>query len=186
MGKKIGGLLLCMIAAGSLYAENEFSKAQSFVGAEIGYTTAQGDVIDFFGNIKSHELSNIEYGIRLGAQAKVWRVTLALDDFDKEEDGYRQRYVKGLLSLDYLLITGLEKFGLKPYLGLNGGYTNYKTTAIDKGTFVYGGQAGVVWNIAQRVDIDLMYRYTLGESALDHVEGAVFGINYLLGSEKDE
>lgn len=52
--------------------------------------------------------------------------------------------------------------------------------------FVYGGQIGVLFSVAENIDVDLMYRYSLSnatqedrDAELDHIGSIVFGINYV-------
>ncbi len=57
----------------------------------------------------------------------------------------------------------------------------YESTFVDESDFLYGGQLGVVVNVAEQIDIDLSYRYSLTyESiAMDHVGVLMLGVNYL-------
>ena len=187
MMKKVAVALLCTALGTTLYAREDISESQPFIGLEIGYATVQGDVgpvFSFNPPIRDYKGSDIEYGIRLGAQKEDWRTTLTFNYFDGTNDGYEQNYEKGLVSFDYFLMKGSS---LKPYLGVNVGYINYESTNdIDMSGFVYGGQAGIVLNIAGKVDLDLMYRYSLSnatqedhDASLDHVGSIVFGVNYL-------
>ena len=173
--------------ASSLYAREDISKSKPFIGLEIGYATVQGDVGGFFPReiISDYEGLDIEYGIRLGAQKEKWRTTLTFNYFDGTEDGYEQNYEKGLISFDYFV---LDNETVKPYIGINGGYLNYESTNdIDMSGFLYGAQAGIVINIAGKVDLDLMYRYSLSnatmedhdEIGLDNIGSIVFGVNYI-------
>jgi len=188
MMKKMAIALLCTVLGTTLYAREDISVSKPFIGLEIGYATVQGDVGGFFPGdvVRDYEGSDIEYGIRLGAQKEDWRTTLTFNYFDGTNDGYEQNYEKGLVSFDYFVINDKES-GLKPYIGLNVGYANYESTNdIDMSGFVYGVQAGIVLNVAEKIDLDLMYRYTLSnatqedhDASLDHIGSIVFGVNYI-------
>ncbi len=188
MVKKIGMALLCVSLGSTLYARDDISESRPFIGLEIGYSTVQGDVGGFYPGeiIKDYEGSDIEFGVRLGAQKDEWRTTLSFNYFDGDEDGKKQNYEKGLASIDYFFLNS-EENNFKPFLGANVGYINYESTDdIDMSGLIYGAQAGVVLGVTDNVDLDLMYRYTLSnatqddrDTGLDHIGGVVFGINYI-------
>ncbi len=175
MIKKIAGVLLCTTLGSSLYAEN-MTTGKGFLGLEIGYATVQGDIGGFFSEL-DHKGDAVEYGLRVGAQTSEWRTTLAFDYFDSNSDD--QNVEKGYLMLDYFFLQD-EKSVFRPFIGLNVGYANYESTYVDESGFLYGGQAGFVVNVAESIDLDLSYRYSLSNAdALDHVGSVVFGMNYL-------
>jgi len=188
MLKKIGTVLLSTVLMNTLYAQDDMVlHNKSFIGLELGYATVQGDVGGFLPAyiIRDYQESDIEYGIHIGAQNEEWRATLAFNYFDGQyDDGAKQNYEKGLVSIDYFI---LPESTVRPYIGVNVGYINYESTNnIDMSGFLYGVQAGLAMNIAESVDIDLMYRYSLSSAtqddrnaALDHIGSIVFGINYL-------
>lgn len=188
MVKKIGIALLCTVLGTSLYGRDDISESKPFIGLEIGYATVQGDVGGFFYNdiITDFEGSDIEFGIRLGAQKDEWRTTISFNYFDGEEDGYAQNYEKGLASVDYFFLNSNQS-NFQPFLGINVGYVNYESTSdIDMNGFLYGGQAGVVYSVSEKIDLDLQYRYSLSSAtqdddsaSLDHIGGIVFGVNYI-------
>jgi len=187
MVKTIAMGLLAVALTGSLYAEN-YAEGEKFIGLELGYATVQGDVGGFFPGdiIRDYEGSDVEFGIRLGAQNEEWRTTLLFNYFDGEDDGKEQNYEKGLLSLDYFFLSS-NKSDFQPFIGFNVGYINYESTDnIDMSGFIYGGQAGVVFSVTDNIDLDLQYRYSLSnatqddrDASLDHVGSIVFGINYI-------
>ncbi len=188
MMKKVVAAFLCMAVGSTLYARDDISKAKPFIGLEIGYATVQGDVGGFFPGdiIRDYEGSDIEYGIRVGAQKEEWRTTLAFNYYDSTSDDKTQNYEKLLGSIDYFFIS-TEDGSLKPYIGANVGYINYESTDnIDMSGFIYGVQAGIVLHAADNLELDLMYRYSLSnatqedrDAALDHVGSIVVGINYV-------
>jgi len=192
MIKKVAATLLCMVLGGTLYARDDISQSKPFIGLEIGYATVQGAVWNESGVFPiyepDYEGSDIEYGLKIGAKKDEWRTTLSFDYFDGDEDSRKQNYEKGLLSFDYFfLYSHEEKNTFQPYLGINVGYMNYESTNnIDMSGFVYGGQVGVLFSVTEKIDIDLMYRYSLSnatqddrDASLDHVGSIVFGINYV-------
>ena len=188
MVKKIAVALLCATLGSTLYARDDISKSQPFVGVEIGYATVQGDVGGFFPDSieRDYQGSDIEYGIRLGAQKEDWRTTLSFNYYDSNSDNIEQNYEKYMVSFDYFLLSNNDS-GIKPYIGLNAGYVNYESTNdIDMSGFIYGVQGGIVFNAAENIDLDLMYRYSLSnatqddrDASLDHIGSIVFAVNYL-------
>jgi len=190
MIKKITVMLLCALLGDTLYARDDISQSSPFIGLEVGYATVQGDVGGFFPGeiIRDYEGSDIEYGIRIGAQKDEWRTTLSFNYFDGEENGYEQNYEKGLLSIDYLfLYSNQEKSTFQSFIGINAGYMNYESTNdIDMSGFVYGAQIGAILSITENINVDIMYRYSLSsatqddrDASLDHIGNIVFGINYI-------
>lgn len=184
MGTKFATLLLSTLLATTLYGENEVSSGKPFFGLEVGYATVQGDVGGLFPTsiISNYEGSDVEFGVRMGAQENEWRATFGFNYFDGTEDGNAQNYEKFTGSLDYMFLKS-NKSTIQPFIGANMGYINYESTNnIDMSGFIYGIQAGVVLSITEHVDIDVQYRYSLGSNssdALDSIGSAVIGINYL-------
>ena len=192
MVKRIATVLLCSTLGSILYARDDISQSSPFIGLEIGYATVQGAVYNESGVFpiyeSDYEGSDIEFGIRIGAKKNEWRTTLSFNYFDGDEDGRKQNYEKGLASLDYFfLFSNQEKNNFQPFIGLNVGYTNYESTGnIDMSGFIYGGQIGILFSVAENIDVDLMYRYSLSnatqedrDAELDHIGSIVFGINYV-------
>lgn len=193
MVKKIGIALLCAALGTTLQAREDISQSKPFLGLEIGYATINADALSYYGFYPDYESSDIEYGVRIGAQKADWRTMLIYNYFDTENDGYTQTYHKGLLSIDYMFsFTEGAVSAFKPYLGLNVGYISYETGdipySVDTSGFIYGGQIGFTYNVAEQVDIDVMYRYTLGyditddisdRNRLDNIGSVILGINYL-------
>ena len=90
-------------------------------------------------------------------------------------------YERGELLVNYMfLMPQIQDMGLRPYIGLNGGYANYEAEGgINESGFTYGGQVGVVYDINDQFDIDLSYQYSISTAdAFDHVGNLVIGINY--------
>jgi opacity protein-like surface antigen len=164
--------LLAMGVAGSLYAEEGgLPSSEKIIGIEVGGGKIQADTIlggyDYTGN-------DVTYGVRLGAQNTEWRTLLIFDYYDNSDDD--QKYFKGLASFDYLL-TDTE---VKPYIGLNLGYIDYTSESYDDSGFLYGGQVGLMYRIAENIQIDVTYRYSFVEADhINHTEDIVFGVNYI-------
>lgn len=195
MVKKIAVAVLCTALGSTLYARDDMSASQPFIGLEIGYATIKADAFNYFSPFAypDYKSSDIEYGFRIGAQKEDWRATIVINYFDTEDDKYKQKYWKGLLSVDYLFNMsegGENQF--KPYLGLNAGYISYKTgdtpNKLDADGFIAGGQVGVIYSVNETIDLDLMYRYSAGfnitgnisdRNRVDGIGSAVFAINYL-------
>ncbi len=193
MKKTVAALLIGGIMGGNtLSARDDVSQSQPFIGLELGYATVQGDVgidgvyADPNNIIRDYKGSDLEYGIRIGAQKEEWRVMLSFNYFDSNDDGKKQNYEKGLASIDYFFLNGKSNT-VKPFIGGNMGYVNYESdNNIDMSGFIYGAQAGMVISITDTIDLDLMYRYSLSnatqddrDAALDHIGSIVFGINYV-------
>jgi opacity protein-like surface antigen len=119
----------------------------------------------------------LAYGFRLGAQNCDWRTFLSADKFENQEVAY----TRGELHVDYLLpFSQLAASGLRPFIGLNGGYANYQAKGgINESGFTYGGELGIVYDVSDQIDIDLSYQYSLSQSsALNSVGNLGIGINY--------
>lgn len=173
MSKKMAMILACTLAGSSLNAA-DMSIGEKFIGIEVGAAKIQADTLltpDYKG-------SDVEFGVRIGAQNESWRTMLIFDYFDSEDDD--QNYEKALFELDYTLFTSkTDDISFRPYLGLNVGYMNYESTNIDEDGFLYGGQAGFIVGLTESVDLDVMYRYSFTDAAnTDHIESWVVGFNY--------
>ena len=173
MIKKIASVLMCTVLSSALYgADNTSSKG--FLGLEVGYGYVDGDL----STGSKHKGDAVEYGLRLGAQSDEWRTMFVFDYFDSDDDD--QSVEKAFLMLDYFFTDSDIDTTVKPYIGANVGYANYESTLVDESGFLYGGQIGVVMKAGESLDIDLSYRYSLGEvDALNNVSSITLGINYL-------
>ena len=180
MIKKATIALVAMGLGTSLYGM-DLSKSKTFIGLEVGYTEVQGTVgfgpsddmqfeQDFIGD------NDVEFGFRIGAQNDEWRTTFLFDYYDSTDND--QNYEKGLFTIDYFPFANESAF--KPYLGFNVGYASYESTYVDDSGLLYGGQAGVVIEVADMLNVDLGYRYSLSEmDDLDHIGSIVLGVNYI-------
>lgn len=181
--KKIVATFLGMVLSSVLYAEN-YSEGQKFIGIEVGAAEIQGGVyLDPFDPISfdpMFEGSDITFGLRLGAQNDNYRTTVLFDYYDNTDED--QTLQLGLVTLDYYVLSqDAASVTVKPFIGLNLGYMRYESTLVDEDGIVYGGQAGVVVNVAENIDIDLSYRYSLAydDITMDHFGVAMLGINYI-------
>lgn len=176
MIKKMAIAGLCMALGSLTYASDN----KTFLGLEIGSATVQADTGGLFGE-PDYKGTDIEYGFRIGAQNEEWRSMLVFDYYDNTDDD--QNIEKGLIELDYFFM-GRDpsvKSTFNPYFGVNLGYMNYESTGIDESGFLYGGQVGFTLEVADTIDLDVMYRYSLTDAAgTDHIESFVFGINYII------
>jgi len=170
----VAGIMVLIFTVGS--EAEELSVNDKILGIEVGAAKIEADTFGPFGE-SDHEENDVEFGIRIGAQNEEWRTLLILNYFDTGTKS-DQEYIKGLVTFDYLL---MKKSTFKPYIGINLGYINYTTSGMDdENGFLYGAQAGMLYRIADNIQVDLTYRYSFSESDhVNHVEGIVFGLNYM-------
>jgi len=178
MVKKIATTCMAMVLGTSLYAK-DFSISERIIGLEIGAGMIQADTGGLIDGELDHDGSDVEFGMRIGAQMNEWRTLLILDYFDSADDD--QNYEKGMITFDYMFLNAQESVeGFQPYLGLNVGYINYESTGIDDDGLLYGGQVGFSYRINEKFGIDVSYRYSLVDSDyVDHLESVVLGFNYI-------
>ncbi len=151
----------------------EASPSKVFVGAQIGGAWVQGT----HESDLNYKTSGFAYGLRLGAQNNEWRTMITFDKFKNDEASYE----RGEVHAQYLFsIAQMADMGLRPFIGLNGGYANYEAKGgVNESGFTYGGEAGVVFDLSENIDIDLTYQYTIGHAdAFDHTGNLILGINY--------
>jgi opacity protein-like surface antigen len=171
--------LLSTIIGTSLYADNYDSNAKGFIGIEGGGAQVDGERYGILPEDGSyfHESDGIEYGVRLGSQTNEWRATFTLNYYNNADAD--QNVEKALGMVDYFFITDPDA-KMRPFIGGNIGAVNYESTLVDVSDFIYGGQAGVVFNASENLDIDVSYRYSLsGSNELNDLSSLVFGLNYL-------
>ena len=167
MIKKIVMACLIITFGGSLHAETT-----SFIGLEIGNSNVQGDRIDQ----PDYKDDDLSYGFRIGAQDENWRTTLIYNVYDNSNSDQNVEQV--LLALDYYI--PINNLVIKPYIGANLGYGNYESSFVDESGFLYGGQAGLTFNIIEALNFDLSYRYSLSNiDALDHAGSIMVSVDYL-------
>jgi len=183
MVKKIAATLLCTVLGSSLNAGENSLNTKGLIGFEVGAAKIQADTA--FPGESNFKGSDVEYGVRLGAQNESWRTMFIFDYYDSEDDN--QNYEKGLFELDYYIFTTeSDDITFRPYIGINVGYMNYESDglgigdSIDESGLLYGGQVGFVFGLGESADLDVMYRYSLTDTTqTDHIESFLVGINYI-------
>ncbi len=167
--KKIIG---CLIAATFLSLHIQ---AESLIGVEGKYhgisakETALGD---------SYTDSSAAAALRIGAQTDEYRVLLLLDGI--ADSSYRGATISQYMfngTLDYFIPTDYERF--KPFIGVAAGYANYKIGTYEENGLVYGGEAGVLFPVHKRFDIDIFFRYMVTQmDRVDYYIQSGIGIQY--------
>jgi opacity protein-like surface antigen len=168
-------LALAVLLASGAYAQN-FTTSQTFIGFDIGYAQVKGYVNEN-DTISYKDDSDMKYGLRLGAQNDKWKTTLMFNYYDNSDTS--QNVEEYVVAIDYFLADKSSQ--IRPYIGANIGYANYESDLIeDEGGVIYGGQLGVVVDVAEHFNVDLSYRYSItGYDELDHIGGVMLGVNYL-------
>jgi len=167
MIKKIALSLLCIGALSSSVQADEGTTG--FIGLDLGYS----QINDTFGV----DDNDLDFGIKLGAQDNDWRTTFSYIYFDSGDYDYSQSTVD--LSVDYFILGSGNT--VKPYIGGVIGYTwlDDDHSATDDSGMVYGGEAGIVIDITESIDLDLGYRYSwLDLDTIDDSHRGYIGINY--------
>jgi len=163
---------LAAVSAGDF--DMEANPSQVFVGIQLGEAWVQGS----HENDLNYKTSGLSYGLRLGAQNSEWRSMVTFDRFKNDEASYE----RGEIHADYLfhLMDGGAGMGIKPFIGVNGGYANYEAKGgVNENGITYGGEAGVIFDVTENIDVDLMYQYTMSRAdAFDHVGNLKVGVNY--------
>jgi len=166
--------LASLLALTLSHAADDFS-SERLLGIEVGY--AGMDTKDAIGLDSS--IDNIEYGFRIGAQNIDWR-TLIVGNLS---DSKGHKYQKIMLSFDKFVWQSLYKkdnIVFKPYLSGHIGWIKHSVNGNDNSGLLYGGGAGLVWNVLDEIDFDLGYRYTVTElDNLDSLNAITFGVNYI-------
>jgi len=173
MIKRVAILLLCIVLGSSLYAREDISKSNTFVGLEVGYAEVQGDILGEANFVGDYD---VEFGIRIGAQRDQWRTTFIFDYYDSADND--QNIEQLLMTVDYFVLDNNSAF--RPFIGLNVGYANYESSYVEDSGILYGAQAGIVLEVAEMINMDLGYRYSLSDiDTLDHIGSVVFGVHYI-------
>ena len=181
MLKRVVTTLLVLGASSFLNAGDDIRQigdtSEVFIGVELGATFVQGDTLLEL----NHEGDGASVGLRLGAQNAQWRSMAVLDYFNSDDDD--QTYTRGTVQVDYyIMASDFSTAEFRPYVGVNGGYMNYESSAvgIDENGVTYGGQIGFTSAISTNVDLDMAYRYSItNPSEMDHIGNLVFGVNFL-------
>ena len=169
-------IILSILAIVTLSHGSDVFSSERILGIEVGYSTLNTNK-----NSTNHSTNNAEYGVKIGMQSEEWRTTLLCNFFTKEG----HKYQKVMFDFDRFMWTSLfnkiDATLFKPYLGGHIGWMRYTDTlSLNDAGLVYGGQAGLAWNLSQEVDLDLGYRYSLTNiKEVESINSVVFGMNYL-------
>jgi hypothetical protein len=130
-------------------AKDSFS-SERLLGIEVGY--AGLETKDAIGLDES--TNNVEFGFRIGAQNTDWRTTVIGNM--SNSDGHKIQ--KAMLSFDKFVWQSLYKTDdivFKPYLSGHIGWIKHSIGNLSENGMLYGGGAGLVWNVLNEVDFDL-------------------------------
>jgi len=173
MVEKIRIVLLSTLLCSSLYAI-DIEESQKFIGVEVSISEVQGNGPS---DIASNISNGISAGIQLGAMNSEWRTTIGLSYFDNEGRNVEKLY--GSIDYFFLKTDILESSVFNPFIGFTVGYANYESNEVDADGFIYGGQAGLMINLLDNLNLNVGYRYTLSNaSEFDHESDVFFGLNY--------
>ena len=168
-------IILASLATLTLSHASDAFSSERILGIEVGYSNVNTN-----NNNLNTSTSSAEFGLKIGAQNEEWRTTLSGNFFTKEG----HKYQKVMLEFDRFVWTSLYKTDsivFKPYLGGHIGWMKYTDNfSLNDNGMVYGGQAGLAWNVLNEVDFDLGYRYSLTNiKEVDSIGSVVFGANYI-------
>ncbi len=169
-------IILVSLATLTLSHASDAFSSERILGIEVGYSSVKSP--DEIGLIESK--SNVELGVRIGAQNEEWRTTIKANLLKTQGRDYQ----KVMLDFDRFVWASLYKTDsiiFKPYLGAHVGWLRYTDEHIpsDNG-LAYGGQMGLAFNVLNEVDFDIAYRYTaVNIDEVDDIDSFVFGVNYL-------
>ena len=176
----INKLLLSSLLILTLSEAKDSFSSERLLGIEVGYAGLKTK--DAIGLDESS--NSVEFGFRIGAQNQDWRTTLIGNM--SSSDGHKIQ--KAMISFDKFVWQSLYKkdnIMFKPYLSGHLGYIKHTADGItnegisEKG-MLYGGGAGLVWNVLNEVDFDLGYRYSFTElDNLDSLSTVTLGVNYI-------
>ena len=151
----------------------EANPSKVFMGIQLSEAWVQGT----HNTDLNYATSGLGYGFRLGADNGEWRTSISVDKMNNDKVSYE----RADLLVDYMfLMPQMQEMGLRPYIGFNVGYANYEAEGgINENGITYGGQAGIVYDLGDQIDIDVNYKYSMSRAAaFDHVGNLGIGINY--------
>jgi len=151
----------------------EANPSKVFIGIDLSKAWVQGT----HKTDLNYATQGFAYGVHVGADNGQWRTTISFDKLNNGEVSYE----RGELLIDYMFqMAEMQDMGLRPYIGLNGGYANYEAEGgINENGLTYGAQAGIVYDVSDHIDLDLSYKYSISRAdAFDHVGNLGIGINY--------
>lgn len=171
MIKRISALLVATVLTIPVAAEDTraFGKTNTvaLIGLELG--SMNMDAQNDFGQSYS-ESGIFDFGIRLGAKTEDYRFMGAfhvLDNYNAPNgDTVKNTLVTAHLDYMFWRWDVGSNMDLKPFIGANVGYQEYKTGSIDEDGVTYGAETGLILDMGI-VDADLGIRY-MGSQA-DHV-----------------
>jgi len=120
-------------------------------------------------------------GVRAGMQTKVWRTMFTYENnFDT--------YQAFLIEADRTILAGMMGGKGRIYLGVSGGWIGYYGDKLQDDIIVefkdygyaYGGNAGFMFYLSDRVDLSIDYRYLFTSSSctLDDIHGPTISLHY--------
>jgi len=169
-------VVLGAIMAAMLFASSSAIAAENgFVGVEVKY---HGIEAQDPGTRKSFDDDTAALGLRIGAQNEDFRVSLMYDVVDdSEENGGDISQYLILASLDYKIPIDSQSF--HPFFGVCLGYSEYKFDSHSEDDSVYGAEAGLIFTLNQKIDIDLFGRYLWSNhDTVDDYAQVGAGLNY--------
>jgi opacity protein-like surface antigen len=155
-------------------AKDSFS-SERLLGIEVGYAGIETkDAIGLDESIK-----NVEFGFRIGAQNDDWRTSI----IGNTSNSKGHKVQKAMISFDKFVWQSLYKkddIVFKPYLSGHIGWIKHSVDNLSENSMLYGGGAGLVWNVLNEVDFDLGYRYSVTQlDNLDSLDAVTLGVNYI-------
>ena len=168
MKKMIG----CLIAASFLSLHIQ---AESLVGIEGKYHGIKAKEAALGSSFTD---SSAAAALRIGAQTDEYRVLFLLDGI--ADSSYRGATISQYMlngTLDYFIPTDYERF--KPFIGFALGYANYKFGTSEDSGMAFGGEAGLLFPVHKKFDIDLFFRYMVTRmDQVDYYIQSGVGIQY--------
>jgi len=171
----INKLLLSSLLILTLSEAKDSFSSERVLGIEVGYAGLEAkDAIGL-----NESTKNIEFGFRIGAQNEDWRTSL----IGNMSNSNGHEYQKAMLSFDKFIWQSLYKkdnIVFKPYLNGHVGWIKHTADNVSENGMLYGGGAGLVWNVLNEVDFDLGYRYSITDlDNLESLDAVTLGINYI-------
>ncbi len=162
MLKGISALLMAtaLITCAVADDKREFGKTNTdaLLGLELGSMN-----IDAQNDLGQSYTKNgvLDFGIRLGAQTEDYRflgIYHILEDYTNANDKVTNQMLT--LHFDYMFWRWDlgSNVDLKPFIGVNGGYQEYKYSTVKDDGYTYGVETGLILGL-DIVDIDLGIRY---------------------------
>jgi opacity protein-like surface antigen len=171
----INKLLLSSLLILTLSEAKDSFSSERLLGIEVGY--AGLETKDAIGLDES--INNVEFGFRIGAQNKEWRTSIIGNM--SNSNGHETQ--KAMISFDKFVWQSLYKkddIVFKPYLSGHLGWIKHTADNLSENGMLYGGGAGVSWNVLDEVDFDLGYRYSITNlDNLDNFDAITLGVNYI-------